>query len=170
MLWRVAQDQAPSDHTGSIAKFPSIMDVVDRPDLMNTFLWRHAQGSSVESNDSRCLALISDTGHCGMKLDCWLLVHQSGRVSSATPQAQFVQEPFAPNLGPNDSKVLVANRRVGRIELAWGGGGALAGWHRQDRAVGGGRLGEARRAGRVKRVGQAESSGGSFIVVPVWSI
>lgn len=81
---------AKSNKVSSKAKYPTVMDVVDKPDLMNPFLWRHVQGSLAESRGSTCLSLTSDSGHCGMKLDCGFFVHQSGLVSVAVPQVCLV--------------------------------------------------------------------------------
>lgn len=86
-LFKVAEGKAPGGHDGSYAKYPRVNDFIDKPDLMNAFLWRHVQGSVKESRDATCLSLASDSGHCGMKLDCGFFVHQTGRVSIAAPQA-----------------------------------------------------------------------------------
>lgn len=85
-LFKTACGKAPLNFDGSLAKYPGVMDVIDKLDLMNSFLWRHVQGGVVESQASTCLSLTTDAGHCGMKLDCGFFVFQSGKVSVACPQ------------------------------------------------------------------------------------
>lgn len=85
-LYKVASGKAARGSGGSIAKFPDIMDVLDKPDLMNSFLWRHVQGGVRESQGTTSMSLTTDAGHYGMKLDCGFLVFQTGKVAVACPQ------------------------------------------------------------------------------------
>ena len=88
-LFHTAEGKLRSDSSWYDASYDDVAEVLDNENALSAWLLRYVLASVEASRPFRGVGIVSDVGHCGLKLDVGFCTFPDNKCAVAVPQAEF---------------------------------------------------------------------------------